>query len=57
MKILAISGSLRAKSSSHVILDEIGSAFSDEIEFEVYESMETIPPFDGRDEDPAPVIA
>jgi chromate reductase, NAD(P)H dehydrogenase (quinone) len=57
MKILAISGSLRLNSSSHVILDEIASAFPGEIALEVYGEMYTIPPFDGRDHDPAPVTA
>jgi chromate reductase, NAD(P)H dehydrogenase (quinone) len=55
IKILALSGSLRPNSSSHVIIDEIVRSFSSNVEFELYDSIASIPAFDGRDEDPESV--
>lgn len=44
--ILAISGSLRAGSSNHLILKYIGTLLPKDISYSIYEDMASIPPFD-----------
>jgi NAD(P)H-dependent FMN reductase len=44
--IFAISGSLRAGSSNHSILKIIGDMLSDDINYQIYDGLSSIPPFD-----------
>jgi chromate reductase len=53
--IIGISGSIRQRSSSHVVLEEIARLFPQQIAFELYEDLASLPAFDGREEDPEPV--
>jgi chromate reductase len=60
MKILAISGSLRAGSSNHNILRHLQTLAPADIDYTIYDELAQIPPFDpGLDNDnpPAPVAA
>lgn len=59
LKLFAISGSLRAGSSNHTILEYLGSQVPDNINYTIYNGLADIPAFDpGLDNDapPAPVI-
>ena len=51
-RILAISGSIRPNSSSHVIIDAFAKLLPSTIEFSVYNELASIPAFDGREDDP-----
>ena len=53
--IIGICGSIRQRSSSHVILEEIRRLLPAEIIFETYDNLASVPAFDGREEDPEPV--
>ena len=55
LKIVGLCGSIRAQSSSHVVLEEFARALPSAITFEPYTDLASIPAFDGRDEDPDPV--
>jgi chromate reductase len=50
MKILAISGSLRADSHNTKLLRAAGELVPDDVEFEVWEGLKAVPPFDEDDE-------
>jgi len=53
--IFAISGSLRAGSSNHKVLQFIGSLLTVDINYHIYDGLATIPPFDpGLDNDTPP---
>ncbi len=54
MKILAISGSLRADSLNTKLLHAAGELADDEVEFEVWDGLKAVPPYDQDDEDTAP---
>ncbi len=54
-KILAISGSIRPNSSSHVVIDEFARMLPEGIEFELFQDLAGIPAFDGREDDPESV--
>lgn len=56
MRILAISGSLRAKSSSNLILDVIASLVPDGVSFEIYNGIGSLPHFNDADDVPNSVI-
>ena len=55
MKILAISGSLRNPSSTHLVLQHIASLVPKDIVFEVYESTGDLPHFDDSPRPPVEV--
>jgi chromate reductase len=50
MKILAISGSLRADSHNTKLLRAAGELVPDGVEFEVWDGLKAVPPFDEDDE-------
>jgi chromate reductase len=52
IKILAIPGSLRQNSSTHVVLNEIKEGISSDVAFEVSDAIGALPHFDGADEIP-----
>jgi len=52
IKILAIPGSLRSNSSTHVVLGEIGKMMPANINFEIFEEVGGLPHFDGSEEIP-----
>jgi chromate reductase len=54
MKILAISGSLRADSLNTKLLQAAGELAGGEVEFEVWDGLKAVPPYDEDDEDTAP---
>jgi chromate reductase len=56
IKILGINGSLRENSSSHIIMQAIQGMIPEHVEFTLFHELITIPPFDGREVDPAPVL-
>ncbi len=53
--IIGISGSIRQRSSSYVVLEEIARLLPQQVAFELYEDLASLPAFDGREEDPEPV--
>lgn len=55
IKILAIPGSLRANSSTHVVLHEIEKMLPSDVYFEIFDGVGGLPHFDGSDEIPLPV--
>jgi chromate reductase len=57
MKILAISGSLRADSLNTKLLQAAGELAGDEVEFEVWDGLKAVPPYDEDDENGAPPLA
>ena len=57
MKILAISGSLRADSLNTKLLHAAGELADDEVEFEVWDGLKAVPPYDQDDEDGTPPLA
>lgn len=57
MKVLAISGSLRADSLNTKLLKAAGELVDGEIEFEVWDGLKAVPPYDEDDEAGAPPIA
>ena len=57
MKILAISGSLRADSLNTKLLHAAGELADGEVEFEVWDGLKAVPPYDQDDEDGTPPFA
>ena len=57
MKILAISGSLRADSLNTKLLHAAGELADGEVEFEVWDGLKAVPPYDQDDEDGTPPLA
>jgi chromate reductase, NAD(P)H dehydrogenase (quinone) len=57
MKILAISGSLRADSVNTKLLHAAGELVDGEVEFEVWDGLKAVPPYDEDDEQGAAPIA
>jgi chromate reductase len=57
MKILAISGSLRADSLNTRLLHAAAELAHDEVEFEVWDGLKAVPPYDQDDEDGTPPFA
>jgi chromate reductase len=57
MKILAISGSLRAASLNAMLLRAASELVDAEVEFEVWDGLKAVPPYDEDDEVGAPPIA
>src|SRR5262245_9010780 len=55
IKIIAIAGSIREQSSSHIVIDEFARMLPASVVFELYNNLASIPAFDGREVDPAPV--
>lgn len=55
IKILCLSGSLRANSSTHVVLNEIITNQKQDVQFVVYDSLAKLPHFDDSPEVPAEV--
>jgi chromate reductase len=55
MKILGISGSLRPGSYNTSVLRNAARMFPDDVEFEIYDALKDVPPYDERDDvEPAP---
>ena len=55
MKILAISGSLRADSHNSALLRSAAELFPDDAELEFYDGLKAVPPYDEDDDvEPAP---
>lgn len=54
-KILAIPGSLRANSSTHVVLSEIKNMMPSDVALEIFDGVGGLPHFDGADETPSVV--
>jgi chromate reductase len=55
VKILAVSGSLRPDSWNRKVLENAASLFPAGTEFELYDGLKAVPPYDERDDvDPAP---
>jgi chromate reductase, NAD(P)H dehydrogenase (quinone) len=54
MKILAISGSLRTDSLNTKVLRTAQGLVDGEIEFELYDGLKALPPYDEEDDNPAP---
>jgi chromate reductase len=52
IKILAIPGSLRANSSTHVVLGEIEKMIPSNVDFEIFDGVAGLPHFDGSEEIP-----
>ena len=55
IKILALPGSLRTNSSTHVVLNEIEKMIPAEVAFEIFDGIGTLPHFDGSEEIPGVV--
>jgi len=55
MKILCLSGSLRANSSTQIVLNQITSTTLDDIEFVVYDNLGKLPHFNDSQEVPEAV--
>jgi chromate reductase len=55
IKILGIEGSLRANSSTHILMSTVKDLFPKDIEFRIYEHLGKIPPFDDSDQVPVEV--
>jgi len=55
MKVLGISGSLRRDSYNRSLLLAASGLLSDDVEFELYDGLKAVPPYDEDDDvDPAP---
>jgi chromate reductase len=55
MKVLGISGSLRRDSHNRSLLLAASGLMSDDVEFELYDGLKAVPPYDEDDDvDPAP---
>jgi chromate reductase, NAD(P)H dehydrogenase (quinone) len=52
IKILALPGSLRANSSTHVVLHEVEKMLPADVVFEIFDDVGALPHFDGTDETP-----
>jgi chromate reductase len=56
MRVLAISGSLRGESHNTMLLRAAGELFPPHVDFELYEGLKSVPPYDQDDDiEPAPV--
>ncbi|HRI19574.1 MAG TPA: NAD(P)H-dependent oxidoreductase [Panacibacter sp.] len=55
MKIVAIPGSLRAGSSTHAIIKAFAGKLPADVEFEIYNVLQTLPHFNDSDEIPVAV--
>lgn len=55
IKIIGISGSLRAGSAASAVLDVVAKLFPGNTEFTIYSGLKEIPPFDDSNETPLPV--
>src|SRR5258706_1664860 len=55
IKILAIPGSLRANSSTHVVLNEAEQMMPTNVDFEIFDGIGELPHFDGAEEIPTVV--
>lgn len=53
--ILGINGSIRAKSSSHAVMNEVAKNLPGNTNFILFERLADIPAFDGSEIDPEPV--
>jgi chromate reductase len=57
LKLLGISGSLRRESYNSLLLENVRELLAEEVEFEVFDGLKDVPPFDEDDEtDPAPAV-
>jgi chromate reductase len=57
MKFLGISGSLRSGSYNSLLLANAHELLDGDVEFEVFDGLKAVPPFDEEDErDPAPAV-
>lgn len=56
IKILGIAGSLRSNSSTHQMMCTVEAMFPDFVEFEVYNRLGQIPPFDDSENVPVEVL-
>src|SRR2546422_4453864 len=57
MKVLGISGSLRRDSYNRSLLLAASELLSDDVEFELYDGLKAVPPYDEDDDvDPAPAV-
>jgi chromate reductase, NAD(P)H dehydrogenase (quinone) len=54
--ILGINGSIRANSSSHVVMNEVIKNLPANAKFTLFERLADIPAFDGSETDPEPVV-
>ena len=55
MKVLGISGSLRRDSYNRSLLLAASELLSDDVEFELYDGLKAVPPYDEEDDtEPAP---
>src|SRR5438067_12034035 len=55
MKVLGISGSLRRESHNTALLRAAGELLPDDVEFELWDGLKAVPPYDEDDDvDPAP---
>jgi chromate reductase, NAD(P)H dehydrogenase (quinone) len=58
MRVLGISGSLRNESLNTMLLRAAGGLLPDEVEFELWEGLKAVPPYDEDDDrDPVPAGA
>ena len=58
MRVLGISGSLRDDSLNTMLLRAAGGLFPDEVEFELWDGLKAVPPYDEDDDrDPVPAGA
>jgi chromate reductase len=58
MRVLGISGSLRSGSHNTQLLREAARLLGDDVEFELYDGLKAVPPYDADDDElrrPAPV--
>ena len=55
VKILAISGSLRANSSNNAVLKAVAAMVPAGVQFNIYNDLAQIPPFDDSQETPLPM--
>ena len=50
MRILGVSGSLRADSHNTLLLREAAELFDPEVEFELFDGLRDVPPYDEDDD-------
>jgi chromate reductase, NAD(P)H dehydrogenase (quinone) len=55
INILGINGSIRERSSSHAVMNDLLRSFPSHVNFTLFERLADIPAFDGSDTDPEPV--
>jgi len=54
MKVLGISGSLRSASYNSMLLRAAAEAMGEDVDFEIWEGLKAVPPYDEEDESDAP---